>query len=339
MRSEASSDVLKVWLYAMASVLLGAWFAPLLYNAGKALAEVSSSKLTNGPLEWLAGICRATEFPGFFETSLLFAAGLLFLPFISSLRGGRATERGISGQLHLPEGARTPSGGQRLLANPRALRQGVTGFLLVTVLFLLIAGVLGSTGILAWKSPGENRAMLVLRGLAVAWALAAFQEFIFRGIAMGIFLRAMRPAAALGMSALLFALVIFLLPPAGMNVPDPDAAGVGFELLRQIAGLFAEPHSLLGSFTPLLTLGVVLGYARWRTASLSLPIGLHAGWIFVNGFLGSVTMATTRPDAISWVISGSALRQGLVPLVGIVIAGVLANYLTTEESASNDGEA
>jgi hypothetical protein len=38
MRDEALSDVLKVWLYAAAVVLLGAWMSPLLYNAGKALA-------------------------------------------------------------------------------------------------------------------------------------------------------------------------------------------------------------------------------------------------------------------------------------------------------------
>ncbi len=75
---KASGDVLKLWLYAAASVLLGAWFAPLLYNAGKALAEVSSVKATNGPLQWLAGICRAAEFPAFFEASLLVAAAILF---------------------------------------------------------------------------------------------------------------------------------------------------------------------------------------------------------------------------------------------------------------------
>lgn len=338
MRGEASSDVLKVWLYATASVLLGAWLAPLLYNVGKALAEVSSVKLTNGPLEWLAEICRDADFPGFFETSLLIAAGILFLPFISWLRGGRAAESEFGGELHLPEGARIPAGGQRLLPNPRALRQAVVGFSLVTVLFLLIAGVLMLTGILVWNTPGENLLKIVLWSLATALFLSAFQEFIFRGIAMGIFLRAMRPGAALGLSALLFALVHFLIPPAGLNVADPDASGVGFELLRKIATLFSDPRSVLGSFTHLLALGFVLGYARWRTASLSLPIGLHAGWIFVNGVIGSVTMAAARPDSVSWVIAGSALKQGFVPLAGIVLAGVLANYLTVQEPAADDGE-
>ena len=156
---------------------------------------------------------------------------------------------------------------------------------------------------------------------------------------MGIFLRAMRPAAALGLSAVLFALVHFLNPPPGLNVADPDAAGVGFELLRKIASQFSEPRVVFGIFSPLLALGFVLAYARWRTASLWLPIGLHAGWIFVNGLLGSVTLAASRPDSIMWVISGVSLSQGLVPLAGIVIAGVLANYLTTDTHAADDSEA
>jgi hypothetical protein len=40
-------------------------------------------------------------------------------------------------------------------------------------------------------------------------------------------------------------------------------------------------------------------------------------------------MAASRPDSILWVISGASPTQGLVPLAGILIAGVLSSYLTT----------
>lgn len=339
MRSESSSDVLKVWLYAAASVVLGAWFSPVLYNAGKALAEISSSKQTNGFLEWLAGICRAAEFPGFFEVSLLIAAGILFLPWIGWLRGGQAPGKGGSWKVRLPVGARGPEAGQRLHRNPRGIRQGMTGFLLVTVLFLVIAGILALAGVLEWKNPGEPLIKTLLRGGIIALGLAALQEVLFRGIALGIFLRAMRPATALGLSAVLFALVHFLKSPPGLNVVDPDAAGVGFGLLRKIAIQFSEPRAVFGVFSPLLALGFVLAYARWRTASLYLPIGLHTGWIFVNDLLGRVTLATSPPDSLMWVISGMALNQGLVPLGGIVLTGVLANYLTTDPHVAEDREA
>ena len=79
MRGEASSDVLKVWLYAAAVVISGAWLAPLLYNAGKALAEISAGKQTNVPLEWLAKLCQRADFPGFFTVSLWVCALILFL--------------------------------------------------------------------------------------------------------------------------------------------------------------------------------------------------------------------------------------------------------------------
>jgi hypothetical protein len=48
MRNDAWGDVWKVWLYAAASVYAWRVDEPLLYNAGKALAEVSASKTING---------------------------------------------------------------------------------------------------------------------------------------------------------------------------------------------------------------------------------------------------------------------------------------------------
>jgi len=335
MRSEASSDVFKVWLYAAASVLLGTWFSPLLYNAGKALAEVSSAKQTNGALEWLAGLCRAADFTDFFVSSLTISALLLFLPLIHWLRGGRSADREKVWALRLPEGARSMTGGQPLLKNRAGLRQMITGFLLVTVLFLLIAGMLILAGILEWKAPEGNLAKIAARGFAMALGLALFQEILFRGIAMGIFLRAMRPAAALGLSTVLFALVHFLSPPPAVHVLDPDAAGVGFELLKKIATQFSDISVVLGIFTPLLALGGILAYARWRTASLCLPIGIHCGWIFVNAILGSITVAASRPHSVMWVLAGTSLRQGLVRLVGILLAGVLTNYLTNTDDATD----
>ncbi|MES2924377.1 MAG: CPBP family intramembrane glutamic endopeptidase [Verrucomicrobiota bacterium] len=331
MCGDSPTEVLKVWLYAMASVLLGAWFAPFLYNAGKALAEVSSVKQTNGPLQWLAGICRAADFPKFFETSLLGAAVLLFLPFIHWLQAGRQNFEGR----HTPDRARGWNSGQRLHGNPRGLRHAATGFLLVTVVFLGIAGVLTLAGVFTWNHHAGSVTMIALRGFAVALGLAVFQELLFRGIAQGIFLRAMRPVAAIGLTALLFAFVHFLNPPPGLNVPDPDASRVGFELLDIITARFFDPLIVLGTFAPLFALGAVLAYARWRTASLCLPIGLHTGWIFVNSLVGSMTVAANPQDSTRVILADATLQQGLLPLAGIIVAGLLTNYLTSTDAAAD----
>jgi hypothetical protein len=39
-----------------------------------------------------------------------------------------------------------------------------------------------------------------------------------------------------------------------------------------------------------------------------------------------------------WVISGMTSHQGLVPLAGIVVAGVLANFLTAEPDVADANE-
>ena len=325
MRGAFPSEVLKVWLYAAASVLLGAWVSPLVYNAGKALAEVSSAKQTNGPLHWLAGICRAADFPKFFEASLLGSALLLLLPLLHWLQIRARAGEGRQ----VADRSRGWNGGQRLLDNPRWLRHAATGFLSVTAVFSLIAGCLILTGVFEWKQPAGSLAGIALRGFTTALGLAIFQELVFRGIALGIFLRAMRPLAAISLSALLFALVHFLNPPPGVNVLDPDASGVGFELLRKIASRLAEPRIVLITLAPLLALGAVLAYARWRTASLGLSIGLHSGWIFVNGVLTSVTATAGFPSLLSGLTSG----QSLIPLAGILLTGLWTHYLTNPADA------
>ena len=336
MRDETLSDVLKVWLYALASALLGAWISPLLYNAGKALAEVGATKRTNGPLDWLAGQCGVMDFPSFFRLSLVISAAVLFLPLVEWLRGGRAGGREKVGALHLPEGARRLTAGQRLWKNPRGPMQAVSGFLTVSVLFLMIAGMLVMAGVFEWKSPGEPLVGIVLRVITMAVAMAVLQEILFRGIAMGIFLRAMRPAWAVGLSAVFFAMVHFLNPPPGLNVVDPEAAGIGFDLLWKIAAQFSEARVVLGTFVPLVGLGAMLAYARWETASLWLSAGLHAGWIFINGVLAFLIWPVSHPDTLTWVISGSTLREGLAPLAGILMAGGLVIRLTTTPHAPED---
>lgn len=336
MRNEALADVIKVWLYAAASVWLGAWLAPLLYNGGKALAEVSATKTTNDVLEWLAGICRTAEFSEFFMTALLLVAVLLFFPWmewIHAPRGGATT--GGPWQVRLPDGARVGGCGQPLGKNPRGLWHACAGFLLAAGLLLPLGIALVPAGYATMRNPGVELPWLALRALALAWALAALMEVFFRGIAMGIFLRGMRPAAALGMSAAFFALVLSVAPPAGVNVADPEAPRVGFEMLRLLAARFADGAVVLGEFAPLLALGAVLAYARWRTASLWLPIGLHAGWRFARDLLEKLG----EPSAIAEPpVPFNVLMHGLIPLAAVLVAGVLAHFLTANPPPSHAAE-
>lgn len=327
MRNESLGDVLKVWLYAAASVLLGAWMCPLLYNAGKALAEVSVSKSTNGPLEWLAKLCRVAEFPMFFEAGILLAAVILFFPWMEWIhaRRGMAAEAGGPWRLRLPDGARVSTRGQRLEKNPRGAWHLCAGFLVAAGLLLSMGVAMVPAGFLTMKHPGGALPVMALRSLAMALIMATVMEVFFRGIVMGIFLRAMRPAAALGMSAAFFALVLSVVSPVGVNVADPEVGRPGFEMLHLVGMRFAVPGALLGSFIPLLALGGVLAYARWRTASLWLSVGLHTGWWFSKNLLGDLNAMPSQ----NWLL------QGMVPLAAILIAGVLARFLSSNPASED----
>ncbi|MEI6175572.1 MAG: CPBP family glutamic-type intramembrane protease [Verrucomicrobiota bacterium] len=318
MPNDARGDVLKLWLYAALSVALGAWISPLLYNAGKALAEISSNKVTNGVIEQIAGICRAADFSKFYEAGILLAACLLFFPWMEWAHARCADAfLGIREpwKTRLTDNASTTTLSQRLLANLRGPWLACAGF-------FLMAGLLIAPGIAlmfarhSMHTPAGGLCSMALHILAALIIPATVMEIFFRGIVMGVFLRAMRPTAAIGMSAAFFAIVLSLIAPAGLNVADPEAAGIGFELLGKSIVRFADWKTIITTFAPLLMLGGLLGYARLRTSSLGLPIGLQTGWLAANGLLDELHQ------------NAGLLQQGFIPMAAIVLTAVMVHFLT-----------
>ena len=53
-RRGSGNDVIKIFAYVAASLVLGAIIAPWLYQLGKGLAEVFASKEGNGPIQFIA---------------------------------------------------------------------------------------------------------------------------------------------------------------------------------------------------------------------------------------------------------------------------------------------
>ena len=240
-------------------------------------------------------------------------------------RRGVVAVAGGPWRLRLPDGARISTRGQRLEENAAWKRHLCAGFLVSAGLMLSMGVAMVPAGFLTIHLSAGMLPGLALRAMVVALFMAALMEVFFRGIVMGIFLRAMRPAAALGMTAVFFALVLSVMMPAGVNVADPEAARPGFGMLRLLAIRFAEPQAMVQSFLPLLALGGVLAYARWRTASLWLPVGLHAGWLFSKHlFAGLHAMPT-----LSWMM------HGLIPLAAILIAGVIARFLSSNPASED----
>ena len=344
------SDVLKIFAYVAATLVLGAILAPWLYQAGKGLAEVFEGKEGNGPVHFIARAAGRADFPKFFDRALMLSALVLLFPLGAWLRLGRGpgSFRDTPWSLRLPDSAIIREGGQPLQRNPDGWWHFSTGFLVAAGLLLLSGWLMLQAGCFVWKD-----ALVSTRGIAnkfpmaIDWAaavkkvlpgallVALIEEILFRGVLLGIFLRAMRPAPAIALLSFLFAFVHFLEPPRGATVPDPEAANAGLIFLGKIFHRFADPLSMVSRFSILAMVGVVLAYARYRTASLWLPIGLHVGWVFGMGMFKAATWPVMGlPEQIRWLI-GMSLLEGLLPLSVVAVTGALVHAMTrTREPAA-----
>ncbi len=350
-RRGSECDVIKIFAYVAATLVLGAILAPWLYQLGKGLAEVFEEKEGNGMIKYVAAAAGRADFPKFFDRAVMLSALILLFPLTSWLRIGRppGSYRDTPWSLRLPDNVVLTDRGQPLRRNPHGWLQFATGLVIAAGLLLLSGWLMLQAGCFMWKDAAASTrgapnkfimeidllkaATKVLPGAVV---VALIEELLFRGVLLGIFLRAMRPAPAIALLSFLFAFVHFLQPPPLARVPDPEAMNAGFVLLGQIFGRFADPMSMISRFLILAAVGVVLAYARYRTASLWLPVGLHIGWVFGVGMFKAATWPVVGlPEAARWLV-GFSLLEGLLPLSVVIVTGVVIHAMTRPREAAAD---
>lgn len=350
-RRGSGNDVIKIFVYVAASLVLAAFIAPWLYQLGKGLAEVFASKEGNGPIQFIAKSAGRADFPKFFDRAVMLSALVLLFPLTSWLRLGRppGSYRDTPWSLRLPDNVVISDHGQPLRRNPQGWWQFGTGLIIAGGLLLLSGWLMLQAGCFMWKdAAASTRGMpnkfieeidlmkAVSKVLPGALVVALIEEILFRGVLLGIFLRAMRPAPAIATLSFLFAFVHFLQPPPMVRVPDPEAMNAGFVLLGQIFSRFADPMSMVSRFLILAAVGVVLAYARYRTASLWLPIGLHVGWVFGMGIFKAATWPVVGlPEAMRWLV-GMSLLEGLLPLSVVIVTGMLVHLMTRSREIPAD---
>jgi len=329
-RLSALGDVAKIVAFVLGSFLLAALISPPLYEMGKGFAEVVLKKDTADELTWLAGKAKKAEFDVYFKRALMLSAVILIFPLIFSLRLRMDPKRlrDTPWSVYLPSSAMVQTMGQPLARVRFGFLQSIVGFLLATGLFLAMAAVLFSLNWFHWKVPptSEQVTALLPKAAKPAFFASVIEEIVFRGALLGVFLRAFRPWVAIVSLSFLFAAVHFLQPPDGAVVSDPTSAKAGFEMLRLIALRFLDPQAMLYEFASLFLIGIILAYARFGTASLWLPIGLHAGWVF--GFKLFNKMAQRRSDLPKDfdVYMGHDLKEGILPLIALTITGILVAF-------------
>jgi len=204
--------------------------------------------------------------------------------------------------------------------NRHALRDVVAGILLAAIPLLVGFVVLIATRIFLLKNaiPGSSLGAALVASIVVP----LIEELFFRGLLLGILLRGLRPVVGMLITSAFFAIIHFLKAPP--RTGESVTWFSGFHSIANSFAQFADPMMMLASFTTLFLIGWILADARLRTRSLFLPIGLHAGWIFVAGVVGKMTKRETI--ILPWL--GPNLLTGLLPLaLGLITWALMIGWL------------
>lgn len=207
--------------------------------------------------------------------------------------------------------------GQPLRSNPMTLGHIIVGM-----------GAAGAM-ILIWTIVAMMTVPLVLHEIAIhpqGWqGLIAMiggvviSEVLLRGVLLGVLLRHMRPMLAIVIVALLGCL-----PHAGFyHIAEPRVLACtwwsGFEWhgrqLQQVLEMGSLPvHAMLG------LAGVMLGWLRYRGASLALPMGLRLGWALGLGMLATMTRDAELHVPVPMMLIMNPILQVTAVLLFVALA-------------------
>jgi membrane protease YdiL (CAAX protease family) len=309
-RSEAGA----VLLWVAASLLLAALIVPWLYQGGKLLAEWTTAQAVGGVAGWLGDACERAGFGRFFNRSLLLAA-LVLLPGL--LRRLRRVRRLDPAPLRFPHGSDSWQ---------RGILLWFTGLLAAGGVVWGLGLVLAQLGSFSVNPVQPSLKFLLTKVVASAVAVSVTEEWLFRGLFLGLWLRVSRPLTACVGTSLVFAFVHFLAPPPGYTISHPAAAGAGFEWLGGILLHFTDPGFIAADFLTLFGVGLVLAGARIRTGHLWLSMGLHCGWVLAFKVF-NLTHLKLAGGPVNGLLIGENLRSGLLPLATLGVTAVICHLL------------
>ncbi len=288
-------SLFKILLYGFVVLLAGVLISPLAYWGCQWL-------IANG-WSWLDFI-KDFPFHRYFSRTIQVAGLVLLVPFIFWLRIRHPRDLG-------------------LLPNPHRWSDLLTGLFVALAVFAPMAIGYLLTGV--YKTIPDPEWMKLGRIAATAGAVSVLEELFFRGVLLGLAVRAFGAWGGAILSSMIFSGMHFLKPA---KIPDtgPVTWTSGWEQAQLLfSGAPDMPVLAYGALT-LLVAGLILSAATLRTSSLWLPIGLHAGWIFSQqGFHLVAKIRIKPPEALlPWigpnVVSG-AVPTGLIPVVMLLITG------------------
>lgn len=310
LKSEAGAIIL--WLAA--SLFAAALLTPHLYDAGKMLAESAGSKDFPAAIESIAASAGRAHLDRYFSRSLLISAlALLPLLILRVKRLPRDPQADVYALRKSPWSKLLTHLGGGLLIGAASLSA------LALVLEIYGAAVPRDTEISAGKF--FSKAFMPALGAGV------IEELVFRGLLLGLWLRACSLRMAWIGSSVMFSFVHFLSPPDGIVIADPRAWHAGLEILGGTLSHFTNPAFFVTDFATLTLLGLILGWCRIHTFSLWLPIGLHAGLVFALNTFSMTSSLNPDSPLRPWFI-GNDLKSGILPLTTLAVCFALCKIIT-----------
>jgi len=196
--------------------------------------------------------------------------------------------------------------GARELALRPALSGLVVGAVLGLLMMAVLMGVMDVTGLYEITLVGAAPAWT---GLGLALQAAVTEELWMRALLLRLLWRAVGPAPAFAVAALVF---------GALHLANPGATALAGATVAVAGLMFCALYALTGR--------------------LWVPIGLHLAWNFAQGYFfgavvsgndlgGSIAVSTARPGAEAWLTGGTFGPEASVfalLLVSSVTAGALS---------------
>lgn len=299
LKSEAGAIIL--WLAA--SLFAAALLTPHLYDAGKQLAESAAKDDYPAAIESIAGSAQRAKIDRYFSRSLLIS-GLALLPLLI-----RRVKR-------MPRDPHAEAYALRKSPWSKRLAHLGGGLVIGAASLGALAVVLEISGAAIPRDTSFTAGKFFSKAFMPALGAGVIEEWIFRGLLLGLWLRACSVRTAWIGSAMMFSFVHFLSPPDGMVIVDPRSWHAGFGILGSTLVHFTDPTVFVTEFATLTLLGLILGWCRIRSFSLWMPIGLHAGLVFALKTFSMVRTLDPASPLHPWFV-GNDLKSGLLPLAAL----------------------
>ena len=276
----------KILIALVAVVLVACLVSPVAYEIGQALSGV---------------IPAAGGFPfhRYFSRSVQVCAIIAVVPLVFWIGVRNVRELGID-------------------KNPFARTDFFAGLLAALAPGMVLALVTIQMDV--FRVRNEHEFTHLLRILLTAGFVAVIEEFLFRGVLLGLALRVVGRVWAVLITSAAFAAVHFV-RPSKTAVGEVSWTSGFAQAVVSLQDM--PPWPLLGyGVVTLFFSGMVLAWVTLRTRSLWPAIGLHAGWIFGQQGLAWLAKFRARPleEFLPWIgpnlVSG-AVPTGLVPLVAL----------------------